>query len=302
MAKVSIVILNYNAGDFLKKCLQSIDKNLDFLEEIIVVDNASADKSLAYLKKLKEKKVKVIFNRENSGFSKGNNIGLEKALKTRPDYILFLNPDTLVNSKALETVFQFMEASPEAGIATCRLELANGKLDEACHRGFPTPWRAFCHFSGLSRLFSRSPFFSGYTLGHLLNNQQAHEIDACTGAFLFIRSQIGNQVNWWDEDYFWYGEDLDFCYRVKKMGWKIIFLPQVKITHYRGISSGIQKQSQKKSQAKKETRIRSAQASTQAMRIFYQKHYLNQYPCFLTKFVFWAIDWLTKYRLSKIKK
>jgi hypothetical protein len=199
-------------------------------------------------------------------------------------------------------VIGFMEKHPQAGAASCYLRLFNGEIDEACHRGFPTPWRAFCYFSGLAKIFPRSRFFSGYTLGYLRDSPKPHEIDSCSGSFLLVRRKVGEQVGWWDEDYFWYGEDLDFCFRIKKAGWKIYFIPQVKIIHYRGVTSGIKKHSQGLSKASKKTRLRAALASTEAMRIFYRKHYSLKYPSFFRRMIFLAIGVLEKYRVWSVKR
>ena len=284
-AKLSIVILNYNAGKYLEKCLdsvkQSYQKDLNKkakyqISSIVIADNNSTDNSIEFLKTKKtqtEPKIILLEIGKNLGFSGGNNKGVGPAIRDNPDYLLFLNPDTLVHPGVFSDTIDFLENNPKAGIVTPKLVMANGKLDEASHRGFPTPWRSFCHFSGLAKIFSESRLFSGYTLGHLLNDKLPHQIDSCSGAFLMIRTKIGKKLNWWDEDYFWYGEDLDFCYRVKKLGWKIFFLPEIKIIHYRGVSSGIKKHSGNISKAKKETRLRAARASVEAMRIFYQKHY-----------------------------
>lgn len=326
---LTIIILNFNAGRFLEECLTSLTKAVRedekkgsySLKEIIVVDNNSTDESKKYLEGLGAKKLysskpsstkplnhhitkpklKVIFNDKNLGFAAGNNVGVRAALKKKPDYILFLNPDTVVFPGTLKEMVSFLESHPRVGAVSCYLELANGKLDEASHRGFPTPWRAFCHFSGLEKLFPKSRFFAGYTLGFLREKKSPHEIDSCSGSCMMVRREVGEKVGWWDEDYFFYGEDLDFCYRIKKAGWRIFFLPQVKIIHYRGVTSGILKHSEKISRAKKETRIRAARASTEAMRIFYRKHYLNS-SSFLTRaLVLGGIKLLEFYRVLRVK-
>jgi GT2 family glycosyltransferase len=301
---LSIIILNYNSGDFLRKCLESIGKvkKNGFKYEVIVVDNASTDESLKKIQNSKFKiqnenlKLKIIKNEKNLGFAAGNNVGIKKA---RGRYVLFLNPDTIVMPNTFREMIRFMDDNPQAGAATCRVELPNGKLDEACHRGFPTPWNAFCHFSGLEKLFPKSKVFASYTLGWRPLDK-IHEIDSGAGAFLILRKKVGDKLNWWDEDYFWYGEDLDFCYRIKKAGWKIYYVPRVKIIHYKGVSSGIRKESQKMAKADKETKIRAIKASTQAMRIFYKKHYLDKYPRFLTWLVLKGIDFLEKIRLKRL--
>lgn len=296
--KLSIIILNYNSGKFLGECLESIKLANDW--EIIVVDNNSTDNS--QLTTYNKATIKLIENKTNLGFAKGNNIGVKEALKNNPEYILFLNPDTIVSKKAINTAVDFMDRDPKAGAVTVKLELVNGKLDETSHRGFPTPWRAFCHFSGLGKIFPKSKLFAGYTLGHLLKNKRPHEIDACTGAFMMVRTSSGNKLGWWDEDYYWYGEDLDFCYRIRNAGQKVFFIPSEKIIHYRGVTSGIKKHSQSLSKANLETKIRSVKASTEAMRIFYRKHYQNKYPRALTKLILFAVDFLEKQRLSSIQK
>jgi len=305
---LSIVILNYNSGDFLKKCLESIGKakKNEFEYEVIVVDNVSTDNSLKEIQNSKSKiqnkfkiqniKLTLMKNKTNLGFAAGNNVGVRKA---KGRYVLFLNPDTIVMPNTFREMIKFMDNNPCAGAATCRVELPSGKLDEACRRGFPTPWNAFCHFSGLERLFPKSRIFAGYTLGWKPLNK-IHEINSGSGAFLMVRRKVGDKIDWWDEDYFWYGEDLDFCYRIKKAGWKIYYVPKVKIIHYKGVSSGIRKESQKITKAKKETKIKAIKASTQAMRIFYKKHYLDKYPRFLTWLVLKGIDFLEKIRLKRL--
>jgi len=318
IVKVTIVILNYNSGPFLKRCLASITKSkllsktLKINLGLIVVDNNSNDESKQYLRKLKSQnskvktksknlKLKIIFNKNNLGFAAGNNIGVKEALKSKPDYVFFLNPDTVIFPKTILDLIQFAERNPSAGVVNCREELPNGKINLSCHRGFPTPWNTFCHFSGLAKIFPKSKIFAGYTLGHLLNSQKPHQIDSSSGACMLVRTKAGNDILWWDDDFFFYGEDLDFCYRLKQKGWKIFFLPKTKIIHFQGISSGIKKHSQKLTQAKKETKLNMAKASTQAMKIFYQKHYLKKYPKPVTWTVLLGISILEKIRLFQIE-
>jgi len=303
---LSIVILNYNSGDYLRKCLSSIYQKTpsSFLKQIqiIIVDNASTDRSfkLARNLKLKTPNPRPIFlpQKKNLGFSKGNNQAIP-CLKGK--YTLFLNPDTILSKDSLSGPVSFLESHPKITAATCYLRLvATGKLQPECHRGFPTPWHSFTHFSGLSRLFPTSKIFSGYFLGHLPKNKP-HPIEACTGAYFLIRTAIGHRLNWWDEDYLWYGEDLDFCYRLYQKKYPLYFIPQYKTDHYQGISSGLKSHTKKETAADQKTKIRSAKASTDAMRIFYQKHYQKKYPPFLTFAVLGAIKTLEIIRLIKIK-
>jgi len=217
---LSIIIVNYNTKDFLKKCLESLYPAIEktsFKTEVLIVDNASSDDSPQFLNSLKKPYLKVIISQKNLGFAKANNLALKKA---QGRYILFLNPDTLVLPETLLVMMKFMEENPKVGAATCRVELTDGQLDQGCHRGFPTVWNAFCYFSGLGKLFPKSKIFAGYSLSYLPLDK-IHEIDAGVGAFLIVRHQAGEPLAWFDEDYFWYGEDLDFCYRLKQKGWKI---------------------------------------------------------------------------------
>jgi len=309
---------------------QGLNQGLSLTDiEVIIVDNNSTDGTQEYLGKLKTQNansktetqssksktlkvqnpnsktqinsklqipnIKIILNKENVGFAKANNQGIKKA---RGEYILFLNPDTVVYPNTLYKTINYLAEHKDVGLITCRVELADGSLQKECHRGFPTPWRAFCHFSGLDKLFPNSKTFSGYFLGHLPKNT-IHEIDACVGAFMMTKKEVGDKIGWWDEDFFWYGEDLDFCYRVKYSGLKVIFYPKTKITHYQGASSGIKKT---KSKADKETKKKVMKASVEAMRIFYQKHYQDKYPKIISFLVMKGIFLLEKFRLWSVER
>lgn len=301
---LSIIIVNYNTKELLLDCLHSLflAERKGFTIEIFIVDNGSTDGSVEQVKKeiAKNKKnwpkLEIVENKRNLGFARANNLGIKKSLGR---YILFLNPDTVVEKKTLSYMVKFMDKHKEVGAATCRVELKNGQLDQACHRGFPTPWNSFCYFSGLEKIFRRNPVFSGYSLSYLPLDA-VHEIDSGCGAFLIVRREAGGAVGWWDEDYFWYGEDLDVCYRIKQKGWKIMFVPHVKIIHYKGAASGIKSQTQKFSTASLVTKIRSARASANVMRIFYRKHYRKKYPLFIWWLVWLATKILEFSRIIKI--
>jgi GT2 family glycosyltransferase len=278
--KLSIIIVSYNTKDFLDRCLSSIYENTLSKRnyEVIVVDNNSKDNTIQDLSK-KYTHAKWIRLKKNSGFAKANNIGLRKSGET--DYILFLNPDTILEPKAFEKILQFMNDNPKVGIVGPYVKLPSGKIDDACHRGFPTPWNALTHFSGLGKLLPGTQLFNGYHLGYQ-NLTKPHEIDACAGAAMLVRRECGKEIGWWDEDYFWYGEDIDFCYRAKETGWKVMFYPNTKVIHFKGVSGGIKKDSQQISTADKKTRQRAQKARFDAMRIFYKKHYVDKYPSIVT--------------------
>jgi len=294
---ISIVILNYNSIDFLKGCLESIEKSeLNHVSvEIVVVDNASTDDSVAVIRH-EYPEVKLIASKKNKGFAAGNNLAVKK---TRGKYILFLNPDTVLEPNTLYKVYEYMEKHKDVGVATPRLELANGELDYSTHRGFPTPLNALFFFTGIANLFPKIKIFAGYTHGWKLDDPSPHEVGVISGAFFFVRRKAAKEVGWWDEDYFWYGEDIEFSYSLKEAGWKVMFLPKVHTLHYKGVTSGIKKHTKKVSKASKETRKRSARASTEAMKIFYRKHYLTRYPKIVTAVVLAGISLLGKIRVLK---
>lgn len=281
---LSIIILNYNVRDLLLGCLNSIFKNQKASDhwQIIVVDNASGDGSPEAVKE-KYPQVELIINKTNVGFAGGNNVGVKKA---KAPVILFLNPDTVVVGDAISRSFRFLSSNPEIGALTCRVELRDGSLDYSCHRGFPTPWNSFCYFLGLSKLFPNIKLFSGYTATYL-GISTTHEIDCLTGAFLMVRKIAGEAINWWDESYFWNGEDIEFCFQLKQQGWKIFFYPEVKIIHYKGSSAGKEKS-------------KTISHGISAMGIFYKKHYYNNYPVILRDLILLGIKALEYYRKAKI--
>lgn len=299
---LSVIILNYNSGDYLKKCLKSITKSKlpDYHFEVIIVDNNSTDKSILYSQEIKSNNFKYLLLKDNRGFAHGNNQGLKK-INPKSKHVLFLNPDTLVQENTFKVLLDFFKENSNVDAATCQINLAiNGQMQPECHRGFPTPWNAFSYFSGLSKIFPKSKLFSGYFLGHL-DTTKIHQIDACVGAFLMLKKEVGDKIGWWNEKYFFYGEDLDFCYQLKQHGFNLFFNPHCKIIHFQGISSGIINQSKQFTQASRETKIRAAKASTQAMRTFYQLNLFSKYPKVLRGLVLLGIKLLEIKRVIKAK-
>jgi GT2 family glycosyltransferase len=295
---VSIIIVSYNTADITCESLQSLEDFLpdNYTFETIVVDNASKDNSVEKIKK-EFPKVHLIENKENSGFSRANNIGV-KVSKGR--FVLFFNSDAILRKGTMEYLLKFMDGNEKAGACTSYVEIPTGEVDDAAHRGFPTPWRAICHFSGLAKLFPHSMFFNGYHLAWKDLKTKTHEIDALAGAFMLVRREAGEEVGWWDEDYFFYGEDIDFCYCLKEKGWKIYFIPEVSVLHYKGMSSGIKEHSKAKSKASKETKIWVTNHRFDAMKTFYKKHYQKKYPAILRWLVLQAVELKRNYTLSKL--
>jgi len=287
---LSIIILSYNTKQITLDAIKSIEKNYqkevtDGSFEVIVTDNASPDNSLqAFIDYKKHTKIKSFYpvdNGGNLGFSAGNNKGIKYA---KGKYVLFLNPDTLVYPNTLTYMLEFMDTHPEVGASTCKLLNKDGAIDFNCHRGFPTPWNAFCFFSGLQRKFPHSRLFAGYTQGWKDMNT-IHEVDAIEGAFMLIPFKVGEKVGWWDEEYFFYGEDLQFCFDIRKLDYKIYYVGKVSIMHIGGASSGIKPTSL---QITKDNIIGKKKVQTwrfDAMRIFFKKNYSSQYPLIISWFI-----------------
>jgi len=239
-------------------------------------------------------RVDLIENQSNLGFAAGNNSALHLV---KAPVVLFLNPDTVIKDHAIQKSLEVLLSDPDIGAITCKVELPDGRLDYSCHRGFPTPWNAFAYFTGLAKMFPHSSFFSGYSASYL-DISKPHEIDCISGTFLMVRKIAAEQIGFWDEDYFFNGEDIDFCYSLKEKGWKIYFYPGVKIIHFKGSSSGLWKTAATK--VGKETKLTTATHAASAMRIFYKKHYYKKYPPLLRDFVLWGIKFLEHYRKFKI--
>ena len=292
---VSVIILNYNAEKFLRQTLKSVQMQKGITVETIVVDNNSSDNSRQMVKK-EFPKVKWVQRNTSLGFSAGNNAGLPFA---HAETILFLNPDaSFIKPSDLKLCYDKLWSDKTIGTLTARVNLVlTGGIDETCHRGFPTPWAAFTHFIGLAKSFPGMALFNHYTKRYLGYTKE-HEIDAVGGMFMLMRKDVGEEVGWWDEDYPLYGEDIDFCYRIHEAGYHNLYWPTVTVLHYKGVSTGMSKQSATVSTAKKETTRRVKGWSIQAMELFYQKHYVKKYPFFINWLVYLGIKLLKFRRLT----
>ena len=228
--ELSVVIVNYNTREDLENCLTSISKSKQNLGyEIWVVDNCSTDGSLEMVKR-RFPSVRLIENNSNLGFSKANNVALRQI---RSPFILLLNPDTIVHDHVFDRTTDFLKANDDAGMVSCMLVKADGTLDLACRRSFPSPFDGFCRAAGLSKLFPRSKLFARYNLTYLPEDKVS-EVDAVNGAFMMVKQEALKEVGFLDEDYFMYIEDLDWCFRFKNRGWKIYYVPDSTTTHIKG--------------------------------------------------------------------
>lgn len=287
MKTLTIAILNFNSGEFLKKCLQSVKEVKEEASiKVVAIDNDSTDDSFN-LDKSEFQGVEFVKNSENLGFSKGYN-GTLKKIKT--EFILLLNPDCLLRKGVVKKILEDFENDSRIGAATCKIILPDGKIDLTAHRGFPTPLASFFYILGDDSLY------------HLTkeNPESVHEVDAIAGAFFMTKKSTLEKVGYLDEKFFLYGEDIDLCLRIKKAGYKIIYDPAVKITHYKGISSGLKKHSQELSAAGKKTKERALNAFYEAMIIFYDKHYKKE-NLFLANWLVYLGIYL-KWGLAKINK
>ncbi|WP_406534462.1 glycosyltransferase family 2 protein [Methanobrevibacter sp.] len=281
---LSIVIVNYQTFELTKNTINSIfEYEYPFSYEILVVDNASRDDSLAKLQEYFNDKVKFIASAENNGFSAGNNQALRMA---NGKYILLLNSDTIVWEGTLENIYNYMEKHTDVGACGCRVLLENGELDKACKRSFPNVKNSFF------RLFHipTNSKDNDYNLVNLPDGE-IYEIDCLTGAFMFMRTDALNQVGLLDETFFMYGEDIDLCYRIKNGGWKIIYYGESKITHLKGASS-------------KKQKSKLIYEYYRAMYIYYNKHHANE-NSFIVNFVVYfgiALLCILKLFLNLFKK
>lgn len=231
--KLSIVIVNYNVRYFLEQCLLSVQRACANVNvEVFVVDNASKDGSVEMLRR-KFPDVKVIANAENVGFSKANNQAFEKATS---EYVLLLNPDTVVAEDTFEKCVAFMDAHPYTGGLGVHMIDGKGNFLPESKRGLPTPSVAFYKTFGLAALFPKSKTFGKYHLG-FLDEYQTHEVEILSGAFMLLRKSVLDKIGLLDETFFMYGEDVDLSYRIIKAGYKNYYFADTTIIHYKGEST-----------------------------------------------------------------
>lgn len=276
---LSIIILNYNGRFWLQKLLPTLKKNYlsksAYNVELIVVDNDSTDDSVKLMRK-DFKWAKTIESGRNGGFAFGNNVAI-KGNKAR--YVMLLNSDTeFLNNKQsdLDQLIAYMDSNKDVAMITPRVELSDGSLDPACHRGEPTPWASLAYFLGLEKLFPKFKLFAGYHQTYKDLNT-VHEIDACSGAAVVVRNSAIKKVGMLDEIFFMYAEDLDWCKRFRDANYKIVFYPKIKIIHHK-YKSGI------KSSNKKTASV-TQQHFYKTMLQYYDKHYKDKYPKFIRKIV-----------------
>ena len=293
MLDLGIVIVSYNTCGLLRTCLHSIYASQgDFTFKVCVIDNASPDGS-AKMVAAEFPQARLVINSENVGYPSANNQGLEAfgfaetpnpKLET-PRFALLLNPDTELPPDALARMLGFMAEHPDAGVAGPKLVLPDGSLDLACRRSLPTPEVCFYKLVGLSRLFPRSRRFGRYNLTYLDPDEVAR-VGSVVGAFMLVRAEVIAQVGLMDGQFFMYGEDLDWAYRIHAAGWEIYYNPAVTVLHVKRAASR-----------------HSSRAQIEfyrAMDIFYRKHYAAQTPWWLHVPIVSAIS--LRQRLEQVRQ
>ncbi len=285
--KLSVIIVNYNVEHFLEQCLHSVYKAIGSLEaEVFVVDNSSVDGSVPMVRK-KFPQVNLVANEKNVGFSAANNQAITQA---KGEYILLLNPDTVVQEDTFQKTIQFMDSHPEAGSAGVMMLDGKGNFLPESKRGLPTPAVAFYKVFGLAALFPNSETFGKYHLGYLDKNK-THEVDVLAGAFMMIRKSALDKTGLLDETFFMYGEDIDLSYRITLAGYKNYYFPETRIIHYKGEST-------------KKSSVNYVLVFYNAMAIFAKKHFAKDQAKIFSLLIYFAIAIRAGAALSKrfIKK
>jgi len=271
-SKLSIVIVNWKTPLLLSRCLKSIEAESCFSQfTIYVVDNNSQDQSVALLEK-QFPYVKLEANRDNVGFSRGCN---QIIAKVDSEFILLLNPDTVVEDNAISKLMEFMVAHGDCGAVGPKVLNPDGTLQLACRRSFPSPSAAFFRLTYLSKLFPKNAIFSKYNLTYRDANA-CSEVDALSGSCMMVRKKTVDQIGLLDEEIFMFGEDIDWCWRIKEANWKIFYLPEAIVWHVHGASS----------------RLRPIGATIdlhKGMEVFYRKHLAAKYWAPFNALVYAAI-------------
>lgn len=282
MVDLSIIVLSYNTRDLTKRCVQSLIDSLELSQsvsyQIIVVDNASSDGSQEMIQELP---VEAILLKKNIGYGKANNVALKEA---KGKYTLYLNSDVIHENVNYAELLEYMGKHKSIGALTVKVMLDSNRIDPASHRGFPTVWRSFAYFAKLEKAFGNVPLlnrlFGGYHATYEDLNE-IHQVEAISGAFFLARTHVLQKLNGFDDDFFMYGEDLDLAYRIKEMGYKIMYYPKYQVLHLK-YQSGIKTENPV-------IRSEIKRHFYQSMWIFYEKHYTKKYPAFITKMVYAAI-------------
>ena len=284
MLDLAVIILNYNTRDLLRGCLTSLRGQTGLGFEACVVDNVSPDDS-ADMVAAEFPEVRLIRSPVNGGYPAGNNLGLRAygfpdvpsaSSAPRARYAMLLNPDTLVPQDTFAKMVAFADANPDVGVVGPKLLLMDGSLDKACRRSFPTPEISFYRLAGLSKLFPHSRRFGRYNMTYLGIDEQA-DVDSVVGACMLVRAEAIQKAGLLDEQFFMYGEDLDWCLRIKQAGYRVVYVPDVTVHHVKRAASSQSAKAQFEFQ--------------RAMWLFYKKHYQATTPALVDGLVRAGLAW-----------
>lgn len=283
--ELSVIILNHNTKELLEDCLNSVKKYMDEVPmEVIVSDNSSTDGSQDMVKK-KFPWVKFIEG-PNEGFSRGNN-------RAKPfvkgEMVLFLNPDTIVHKDVFAKTVRYLREHPKVGAVTCKLVLPDGSMDKDVRRRFPTPRISF------------NKLVLGKTKEYYYEDvpgSATHEVEAIQGAFFLTYKKLLDKVGWFDERYFFDGEDVDLCYQIHREGYSLVYYPDVYVTHLKGVTKGKVKKWRFKVTDAQRKKLRLAGVAS--MELFYRKNLWKKYPLWFNYFVIFGINVFKIVRYIKV--
>lgn len=329
MPKISVIIVNYATKGLIKECLDNLLKSYEDIQ-ILFVDNDSPDGSSQYVKDNYHNNPRVhLIECPNNGQPYAYNKALELA---KGDYILYLGTDAFPTKESLLEMTNYLDSNPKVGVVSPHLYLRDGSSDLDAHRGFPTPWNSITHMLGLSKIFPKSKLFNGYFMPYL-GLESRHKIEACITHCMMVKKLVQEKVGRWDEEYFIFGEDIDFCYKVSQLGYELHYLGDVRVLHYKGATVGrdtandiknimntdfgsatfrgqkvISKKTKENNNTKKPKlsntarwmKINVAKERTRAMRLFYKKHYYKKYPLALNLIVLLGITLTEFIKVGKV--
>ncbi len=288
MQDIAIIIVTYNSWNHLPNCLDSIKIAIaNVAAKVFIVDNASTDGTPHNIRE-KYPWCHLICCEINGGYSRGNNFGLKAAgfpVSTDFRHALLLNPDTEIPKGALALLLDYMDSQSDIGVLGPKLVLSNGNIDKACKRGLPTPATAFYHFSGIDKIFPKSPVFGRYNMSYVDEDEIA-DVDSTVGACQLIRGEALAKAGLMDETFFMYGEDLDINLRIKSLGYRIVYYPRVVAKHHKGTST-----------RKEPTAM--IRVFYGAMKLFHRKHFASQYSVLINMIIYGAINVICQYKIFR---
>ena len=274
---VSVIIVNWNSGKYLKETIESLyNKTFNLSYEIIIVDNNSMknEESYLYLDEIVDKEnVIVIKSEENMGFAKANNLAMQKAQGRN---LLILNPDVIFHNNVIKILSDYLDSNDDVCMVGPKVLNSNGSFQQPCLRGKPYPMDTLFHIIGLAKVFPKCKFFNGYALWHL-NRDKINECWALSGCCMMIKKSLFKLIGGMDEQFFMYQEETDWGLRTKEAGKKIVYNPNAVVTHYQGVTT-------------KKVKLKSVLMFTQSMEKFFRKHFWKKYNI-LQKFFWLTLIW-----------